>query len=135
MNHRMSLPPSREAKCKSFEVVNISVLDPLIVAKLNFFGFIAGHLMPYLTTYQSQKPLIPFLYDDLQSLYVELLGLSIKSEILEACRFDGKELLKINMHNVKNHMKKHYMHIGCGAQQELLSIRTKDSATLDVNKF
>ena len=87
------------------------MLDQLIVAKLNFFSFIAGHLIPYLTTCQSQKPLFPFLYDDLRSLYVELLGRSIKAEILEACRDDEKELLKTNMRNVKNHMRKHDMHI------------------------
>ena len=111
------------------------MLDSLIGAQLNFFGFIAGRLITYLTTYQSQRPLIPFLYDDLQSLCVELLGRSIKSEILEACKDDGKELLKINMHSVKNHMKIQDMHIGFGAQQELLSILSKDSAALeDVNK-
>ena len=97
MNPWMSLPPSKQPKCKSFEVVKIAVFDPLIVAKLNFFGFIAVHLIPYLTTHQSQKLLLPFLYDDLRSLYVELLGLLINSEILEACRDDGKELLKISM--------------------------------------
>jgi len=69
-------------------------------------------------------------------LYRELFGLSIKSEILEACRDDGKELLKINMHNVKNHMRKQDMHVGFGAQQDLLSILRKDSAALeDLNKF
>ena len=136
MNHWMTLSTSRQTKCRRFEVVTIAVLDPLIVAKLNFVGLITGHLIPYLTTYQSQEPLIPFLYDDLRSLYVELLGLSIKLEILEACRDDGKELLKINIRNVKNQMRKQDTHIGFGAQQELLSILRKDSAAVeDINKF
>ena len=109
--------------------------DPFTVAKLKFFSFIAFHLMPYLTIYQSQKTLIPFLYDDLQSLYRELLGFSIKSEVLEKCKDDCKELLKIDLRDVKNHMKKKGIYVGFGTQQELLSILKKELAThAGVNK-
>ena len=75
----MSLPPSKQPRCKSYGVVKGSIKNPFTVAKLKFFSFIAGLLKPYLTIYQSQKALIPFLYDDLQSLYKELLELTIKS--------------------------------------------------------
>ena len=106
LNHWMSLPSYKQPKCKSYEVVKGAVKDPFTVAKLKFFGFIAGRLVPYLTIYQPQKPLIPFLYDDFQSLYRELLGFSIKSEVLQKCKDDCKELLKIDLRDVKNHMKK-----------------------------
>ena len=136
MNHWISLPPSKQSKCKSYEVVKGSIKDPFTVGKLKIFSFIAGHLKVYLTTYQSQKPLIPFLYDDLQSLYKELLGLTIKSKVLGKCEDDYKKLLKIELREVKNHMKKKDMHAGFGTQQELLSILKKDCAThKDVNIF
>ena len=83
MNHWTSLPPSKQPKCKSYEVIKGSIKDPFTVAKLKIFSFIAGLLTLYLTIYQSQKPLIPFLYDDLQSLYKELLGLTIRPKVLE----------------------------------------------------
>ena len=61
---------------------------------MTFFSFTAGLLKPYITIYQSQKPLIPF-EDDCQ------------------------ELLKINLRDVKNYMKKKDMHVDLGTQQEL----------------
>ena len=78
----MFLPPSKQTKCKGYEVVKGAIKDTFTVAKLKFFSLIASRLKPYLTIYQSQKPLIPLLCDDLQSLYKELLGLTIKSEVL-----------------------------------------------------
>ena len=83
MNHSILLPPFKQAKCKSYEVVKDAIKDHFAVAKLKFSSFIASHLKPYLTIFQSQKPLISFLYDDLQSLYKELLELTIKSNLLK----------------------------------------------------
>ena len=84
----MCLPPSKQPKCKGYEVVKGAIKYSFTVAKLKFFSFIAGLLNPYLTIYQSQKPLIPFLYDDLQSLYKEPSGLTIKFEVLAKCEDD-----------------------------------------------
>ena len=64
----------------------------------------------------------------MQCLYKELLGLIIKSEVLGKCEDDYKELLKIDLRDVKNHMKKKDMHVGFSTQQELLSILKKDCA-------
>ena len=75
--------------------------DPFRVAKLKFFSFIAACLKPYLTVYQVQKSFIQFLYDYLQSFYKELLGLTIKSEVLGKFEDDCKEVLKIDLRDVK----------------------------------
>ena len=131
----MSLPRFKQSKCKSYEVIKGAIKDPFIVTKMTFFSFIAGRLKPYLTIYQSQKPLIPFLYN-LQSLYKELLGLTIKSEVLGKGNDDCKELLKIDLRDRENHMKKKNMYVGFGTQQELLSILKKDCITYsDLNDF
>ena len=82
INRWSSLPPSKQPKCKSCEVLKNSVKDPFVVAKFNFFSFLAGRLLPYLTRYQSQKPMIPFLHDVIQQLVKELLSLTIKSEVI-----------------------------------------------------
>ena len=80
--------------------------------------------------------MIPFLYDDLQSLYKELIGLTIKPEVLGKCDDDYNELQKIDLLDVKNYMKKKDMHVAFGMQQELLSILKRDCVTRkDVNKF
>ena len=112
----MFLPPTKQPECKGYEVVKGAIKDPFTVSKLKFFSFIAGLLKRYLTIYQSQKPLIPFLYDDLQSLYKELLGLTVKSEVLGKYEGDYKELLKIDLRDVK-YMKKKDIHVGFGTKR------------------
>ena len=106
VNHWSKLAPSKQPKCKSYEVLKGAVKDPLIVAKLNFFSFLAGHLLPYLTSYQSQKPMISFLHSNLQQLVKELLSLTIKSELIDKCKENSKSLLKIDLRDVNNHIKK-----------------------------
>jgi len=55
VNHWLKKTPLKQPKCKSFAALKAYVDDPLIVAKLNYFSFIAGLLTPYLTRYQSQN--------------------------------------------------------------------------------
>ena len=120
----------------SVSLIECARKDLFTVAKLIFFSFIAGLLNPYLSIYQSRKSLIQFIYDEPQSLYKELLELTIKCKVLGKCKDDYNELLKIDLRDLKHHMKKKYMHVGFGTQQKLLSILEKDCTThKDVNKF
>ena len=136
MNHWSKLAPSKQPKCKSYEVLKGAVKDPLVVAKLNFFSFLAGHLLPYLTSYQSQKPMIPFLHSDLQQLVKELLGLTIKSELIDKCKENSKSLLKIDLRDVNIHIKKKDMHLGFGTLDEIQSLLRNDLASqANISRF
>ena len=64
-----------EHKNKSFENVQQSVEDPLLTAKLNFFLMIAKEIQAFLTTYQADKPLLPFFATDMKSFVKELMQL------------------------------------------------------------
>ena len=46
--------------------------DLFVVAKLNFFSFVGNILEPSLRKYQSNKPLLPYLDNDLKSMVKEL---------------------------------------------------------------
>ena len=59
--HWESLPKSSWPNSKSYDAVVKGVKDELTFAKLSFFSFIAGLLKPYLTKYQTDQPMIPFL--------------------------------------------------------------------------
>ena len=136
MNHWSKLAPSKHPKCKSYKVLKGAVKDPLVVAKLNFFSFLAGHLLPYLTSYQSQKPIIPFLHSDLQQLVKELLGLTIKSELIDKCKENSKSLIKIDLRDVNNHIKKKDMHLGFGTLDEIQSLLHNDLASqANISRF
>ena len=136
VHHWSPLPPSKQPKCKSYKVLKNVVKDPFIVAKFNFFSFLAGRFLPYLTRYQSQKPMIPFLHDDIQQLVKELLSLTIKSDVIDNCKEGYKALLKIDLPDVRNHIKKKDMHVGFGTLHELQFRLRKDLISgADINEF
>ena len=57
--------------------------------------------MRSLTIYQSQKPLMPFLYEDFEDFLQGTVRIAIKFEVLEKCKGNCKELPKIDLHYVK----------------------------------
>ena len=69
VTHWESLPKSSRPNSKSYDPVVKGVKDELTFAKLSFFSFIAGLLKPYLTKYQTDQPMIPFLAKDLEAMY------------------------------------------------------------------
>ena len=64
---------SKQTLLKSFLKVQKAVNHKLIVAKLQFFSSMANHFEPFLTVYQTDAPMIAFLYSDLKKLLLELL--------------------------------------------------------------
>ena len=70
-------------KTKSYEVVRECLKDPCFVAKLHFFKCIANQLQPFLAKYQTSKPMLPFLSDDLCMIIRSLMRRFIKSDILQ----------------------------------------------------
>ena len=67
------LAPSERPKGKNYQTVLAAIKDNLITAKLNYFSFIASILQPFLTKYESDDPLVPFMYDDVLSLIASLM--------------------------------------------------------------
>ena len=80
-----NLPPSRQAKSKSFLNVQEAVKDSLKLLKLYYFSFTASLMEPYLLAYQTHKPMIPFMCNDLENLSKNLLKLFIKPEVIDKC--------------------------------------------------
>ena len=68
--------------CKSYEVVSVAVKDKLILAKLHFFKFVASHLQPFLVVYQTDRPMVPFLSDDLSFMVRGVMKCFIKTDKL-----------------------------------------------------
>ena len=58
-----SLSRSRQPQIKSYEWLVECYSDPLVPAKLHFFSFVAGIFEPYLTRFQTDAPMIPFMFN------------------------------------------------------------------------
>ena len=43
--------------------------DPLVPVKLHFFSFVAGIFEPYLTCFQTDAPIVPFMFDELSAIF------------------------------------------------------------------
>ena len=71
---------------KSYFALKAGTGDPLSVAKLKLFSYVASLLQPFLTMYENNAPMIPFLFDDLERMYRNLLELIVDSSVLMKCK-------------------------------------------------
>ncbi|KAK5900192.1 hypothetical protein CesoFtcFv8_009591 [Champsocephalus esox] len=69
-----------DPKVKSFEAVKKSSKDPLFIPKVMIFNSIAREIKPFLTLYQTDKPMLPFFSEDLFQLMKGLMGRFFKEE-------------------------------------------------------
>ena len=98
------LRKSAQPSCKSFQTVLESLEDTLTSAKSGFFGFVATHIEPFLVKYQTDQPMVPFLYDDLTSICRKLLELIVKPSLITDAR-TSSDLMQIDLSDSKNLLK------------------------------
>ena len=67
------LPKSQQPQGKSFKVLQDAVKDPLIPAKLKLVEFIASKLNRFLTGFQTDQPMVPFLHDVLKEILTTIM--------------------------------------------------------------
>lgn len=94
----------------------------LLEAKLCFLISIASELEYFLTTYQSNKPLLPFMYADLRQLLGNLMRRIVKDNVLKSAG-SGTKLLDINLRNADNLKTSHHVDIGFAATLSLKKLK------------
>ena len=88
-------------KNKSYEVIKDCLKDPCFIAKLHFFKCIASQLQPFLSKYQPDRPMIPFLSDDLCLILRSLMRRFTKQDQLDT---SDDKLVKIDVSDQKIHV-------------------------------
>ena len=86
----------------SFRVVKDFCEDQLAVAKLTSFLSIAQEVTPFLTRYETDKPMLPFLAEDLFNLIRSLLLRFMKSQVLEG--LTKQQLVRVDPTNEQDHL-------------------------------
>ena len=71
-------------KTKSYTVVAKMVQDPLLESKLATFVSISKIVEDFLTVYQTDKPMVPFLAEDLDNLLRNLMRRFVKKDVLKS---------------------------------------------------
>ena len=79
----LKLPKLGQPKCKSFESVKEVVEDELTTVKLSFFSYLASIFQPVLEKYQTQAPMIPYMYSDVGNLIRSLMQIVVKHDIID----------------------------------------------------
>ena len=63
------------------ETINSSFSGPLMPAKIDFFASVAKQITPFLTAFQTDKPMLPFMSNSLCTLLRSLMDMFVKKEL------------------------------------------------------
>ena len=110
MNFWEKLPKSKLPSSKSYDTLKTAVLDELVIAILGFFSYLAGMFKPFLTAYQTDHPVISFLYGDLFKLVKNIFSIIIKPDI-NKCE-TALKLKEIDLYSSANHLVAKEIDIG-----------------------
>ena len=70
--------------------------DPLIIAKLFFLSYVAGIAESFLKQFETDKPMILFLFFELKTIITCLLEIIVQPAIIESC-LCARQLKDINL--------------------------------------
>ena len=79
-------PPSQRPKSKSYVRLRDAVHDPLILPKMDYFAFIAKKFTFFLTFYQTDAPVVPFLHAHLVTLITSLMDVFVKKDAVDGIK-------------------------------------------------
>ena len=114
---------STEPKCKSFLTVKECMSDKLLKAKLEASLSLARTLQPFLTKYQTDAPMLPFLGQDLFKIIKRLLSRCLKPEVIDSVSAP-KDVLKLNLNvqTSEDFLSHSKIDIGTGAVAHLRDV-------------
>ena len=99
----------------------------------SFFSFVAEHFKPLLTSYQTDAPMVPYLYQDLKERVLQLLSLVIKPSVINSY---NDNLCELDATKKGNRLPLNSVNIGFASEGMLSKLLQKDKVTLaDVTLF
>ena len=75
-----------------------------MTAKLHFFAFIATILKPFLVLFQTDNPMLPFMYNELYNVSKRLIALMYKKEKIDETKTVSKAMKEDWLKNKNNHI-------------------------------
>lgn len=99
--------------------------DEFLLAKLQFMLTVSTELEPFLRFFQSNKPLLPFLYAQLMSMLKSIMKRFIIPGVLNSAT-NSYELMHIDVKDKKNYIALHSIDVGFGAKAQLAGKNERD---------
>ena len=121
-----------EPKIKSFQCVKSNVSDTTLILKLTFFHSIASSLNEFLTVYQTDAPMLPFMFTDLTGLITYLMKKVAKEELILGKSI--KSIVEVDLHEPRNLKASKDIDLGYAVADEIRKNRNSLSKE-DISKF
>ena len=112
------------------KIATESLEDTFTSAKLSFFSLTASEIEPFLVKYQTNRPMVHFLYYDLTSIYRKLQELIVKRSLLSDVK-TSYDLMQIDLSDSKSLLKISDVQFGFFEVREVQRLRKCDEMTLD----
>ena len=77
-----SLCKSKRPKNTSYEILVKHRKDHLVPTKLQFFAFVASIFQPYFVIFQTNSPMIPYVFRELEKIFNQLIRLYVGKMLL-----------------------------------------------------
>ena len=113
---------------KSFKIIRDAVQDPLMPAKMAAFESVAKQLQPFLTIFQSDNPLLPFMASTLQKMIAGLMKRYVKADVLQKAT-SAVKLLKLDLSEKKTFLEINKVDIGFVAVDKLKKLQAEKKVT------
>ena len=118
-----SLSRSRRPQIKSYERHVECYSDPLAPVKLHFFSFAGGIFDPYLTRFQTDVPMVPFMFDELSAMFKTLVGPIFKKDAIDNAQSIASILNEKLLQDSKNQLEPGLVDIAAGMKAALASVQ------------
>ena len=118
---------------KTYPFLVEAVQDQFTVSKLHVFSHIASKYKPFLTSYQSDAPLVPYMHNHLVDLIKDLMAMFVKPALVSGVT-TLNNFREINFESKEGFLKKSKIDIGYAAKDLILSLSKRTKAE-DIEKF
>ncbi|KAK1903780.1 Acetyl-coenzyme A carboxylase carboxyl transferase subunit alpha [Dissostichus eleginoides] len=108
------------------------VQDDLFEAKLNFFLMVAREVTPFLKLYETDKPMLPFMSEDLSNILRSLMEKFIKPSVMKNATTTVK-LLQVDLTDPVNHMDVTKLRVGFVTERGLEEHMKKNSGSTQIS--
>ena len=122
-----------EPTCKSYTIIKGATTDVMVPAKMATFETFASQLQPFLTTFQSDNPLLPFVCSELQKIITALMKRFVQPSILAEVQ-TATQLMKVKHQDSATCVKPGKVDVGYIAERELKQL-LKRKAVSDVRVY
>lgn len=124
---------NKEPTSFSYETVKDLLRDPCLEARLAFFISAAKPLESFLTAYQSDAPMVPFIFSDIEALVTLFMRRFLKPSVLAANETAEKKM-KLPLKD-ENLLPYDQVDIGFGAKLAIKAARKNGATDLQARKF